>query len=85
MKMFKIILTMVCIVVIASSIQAQVNVYLSASTSAAEIVIYPNTAWGVTSHEPDDWDFTFPEAVSFYIVPQVGFSIRCCGNNNTVG
>ena len=49
---------------------AAYEVYLSSSTSAATEVLYPNTAWGVTSHEPDDWNFTSP--VSLYIVPEVG-------------
>ncbi len=46
------------------------DIYLSAGTSASAGLIYPNTDWGVTSYEPDDWDFTAP--ISLYIVPEVG-------------
>ena len=46
------------------------DVYLSSNTSAAAGILYPNTNWGVTSHEPDDWNFTSP--ISLYIVPEVG-------------
>lgn len=46
------------------------NVYLSSSTSAATGFVYPNTDWGITGYEPDDWDFTAP--ISLYIVPEAG-------------
>jgi hypothetical protein len=46
------------------------DVYLSSSTSAAAGFIYPNTDWGVTSYEPNDWDFASP--ITLYIVPEVG-------------
>ncbi len=46
------------------------DIYLSSSNSVAAGLIYPNTDWGITAYEPDDWDFTAP--ISFYIVPEVG-------------
>ena len=46
------------------------KLYLSSSPTVLDSLVFPNTNWGVTSYEPDDWDFTAP--VSFYIVPEVG-------------
>ena len=52
------------------------NVYLSTSTTAAAATIYPNTDWGVTAYDPNDWDFTTP--VTLYIVPEVGSTFGAC-------
>ena len=46
------------------------NVYLSSSSTAAAGIIYPNTDWGITAYDPNDWDFTTP--ITLYIVPEVG-------------
>ena len=48
------------------------DVYLSSSTTAAAGFIYPNDSWGTTAYEPNDWDFTFPDVITLYIVPEVG-------------
>ena len=45
------------------------NVFLSSSTAASATTIYPNTDWGVTAYDPNDWGFTTP--ITLYIVPQV--------------
>ena len=52
------------------------NVYLSTSTTAAAATIYPNTDWGVTAYDPNDWDFTTP--VTLYIVPEAGSVFGAC-------
>ena len=52
------------------------DIYLSSSTSASAGLIYPNTDWGVTGYEPNDWDFTAP--IVFYIVPEDDAEFGAC-------
>jgi hypothetical protein len=52
------------------------NIYLSTTSAATAGLVFPNTSWGITSYEPDDWDFTSP--IEFYVIPDIDTEFGAC-------